>query len=134
MYPGLLLLHNDVANSVLAYRHARIAGAEEKAQSYSPPFTGTMFPWESAFTGCVPCDVQSSVGFFSQLGMLLCATPQGGKYLVFFRGSHAHCSVCVGCDEDWVCVCGSRGGGSGAAAGVPNNYALQSLLLTNSSS
>ncbi len=53
MYPGLLLLHNDIANSVLAYRHARIPGAEEKAQSYSPPYTGTMFPWESAFTGCV---------------------------------------------------------------------------------
>jgi hypothetical protein len=36
-----------------ACRHARIPGAMQKAQSYTPPYTGTMFPWESAFTGCV---------------------------------------------------------------------------------
>jgi len=51
VYPAVLLTHPDVANSMLQYRVARIPGAQFKAQTYSPPFSGAMFPWESAVTG-----------------------------------------------------------------------------------
>ena len=77
MPPRRLLWHPDLASSLLTYRYIRIAGAEvcgrartvfwscgrtrvhraqEKAGSYSPPYSGAMFPWESAFTGeeCCP--------------------------------------------------------------------------------
>ena len=48
MWPGLNLLHPDMSESLLQYRVDRIAGAEQKALSYTPPFAGAMFPWESA--------------------------------------------------------------------------------------
>lgn len=36
---------------MLEYRKRRIDGAEYKAKTYSPPFSGAMFAWESAVTG-----------------------------------------------------------------------------------
>lgn len=81
MYPGMLLLHPDTAASLLEYRVKRLAGgrerynihartpthpilvtaAREKALSYSPPFGGAMFPWESAFTGAIVAHVAQLV-------------------------------------------------------------------------
>lgn len=51
MSPGLLLLYPDIAQSLMTYRFNRIAGARFKATTYSPPFSGAMFPWESATSG-----------------------------------------------------------------------------------
>jgi len=51
MYPGMLLTQPDIANMMLYYRLVRIPGAENKAQSYNPPFSGAMYAWESAVTG-----------------------------------------------------------------------------------
>lgn len=51
MYPPLLMLHPALARSLLVYRHSRIQFAREKAASYGKNWNGTMFPWESAFTG-----------------------------------------------------------------------------------
>lgn len=52
MYPPLLFLHPDLAESILFYRRVRLPQAYEKAQSFSHyNYSGAMFPWESAFTG-----------------------------------------------------------------------------------
>src|SRR5689334_1138230 len=45
MYPTLLLLHPDIAASLLEYRSNHRAGAFEKARSYNSNYSGTMFPW-----------------------------------------------------------------------------------------
>ncbi len=56
MFPGLLLLHPDIArDNLLQYRINHQDGAMTKARSYNPPYDGTMFPWESAFTGQETC-------------------------------------------------------------------------------
>ena len=60
--PGLLLLHPDTAQTLLDYRTARLPGAREKAGSYSPPFGGAMFPWESALTGEETCPTWAATG------------------------------------------------------------------------
>lgn len=67
MYPPLLMLHPDIAaGSVLAYRYNHMQGAEEKAKSYSPPYNGTMFPWESAFSGLEVCPLFAATGQLEQ--------------------------------------------------------------------
>lgn len=55
MYPNMVMLHRDIASGLVDYRYARIPGAEFKAKTYTPPYNGTMFPWESAFTGREVC-------------------------------------------------------------------------------
>jgi protein-glucosylgalactosylhydroxylysine glucosidase len=63
MYPSILMLYPGIANSILQYRYNRIPGAEEKAQSYvGMNYTGTMFPWESAFTGEETCPSWAATG------------------------------------------------------------------------
>ncbi|HEX3319031.1 MAG TPA: hypothetical protein VHR88_13500 [Solirubrobacteraceae bacterium] len=49
MYPSLLLLHPDVASSVVNYRANTIAGARANAQATG--YQGTRFAWESANDG-----------------------------------------------------------------------------------
>lgn len=51
MYPGILLTQPDIAAAMLEYRVAHIPGAEYKARTYKPPFSGAMFSWESAVSG-----------------------------------------------------------------------------------
>ena len=53
MYPTLLMLHPEIARSLLLYRFQRMAAARENAKNHN--VSGTMFPWESAFTGCPVC-------------------------------------------------------------------------------
>lgn len=49
MYPALLLLHPEMAKSLLDYRFNRLAAAKQNAMEHG--FKGAMFPWESAATG-----------------------------------------------------------------------------------
>jgi len=49
MYPGLLVLHPDIARSLLEYRFQRIEAAKHNAFSHG--YKGAMFPWESAASG-----------------------------------------------------------------------------------
>jgi len=51
MFPTLNLLFPAVANSMLQYRVAHLPGAHFKPSTYTPPFRGAMFPWESAVGG-----------------------------------------------------------------------------------
>ena len=62
MYPGILLLHPDTAQTLLEYRLNRLHGARDKAASYTPPFGGAMFPWESALTGEETCPSWAATG------------------------------------------------------------------------
>eukprot|EP01031_Cornospumella_fuschlensis_P033191 gene33192-40158_t len=62
MYPPLLFTHSFLARALLQYRFDRLDGARQKAQSYSPPFSGTMFPWESAFSGVETCPSWAATG------------------------------------------------------------------------
>merc|ERR1712032_192402 len=41
-------------------------GAQLKARSYSPPYEGAMFPWESAFTGSEACPPSADTGRLEQ--------------------------------------------------------------------
>ncbi len=66
MYPSLLMLHPDLAESMLRYRYNHIAGAKLKAQSYNAGYQGTMFPWESAFTGEEVCPISAPTGQLEQ--------------------------------------------------------------------
>lgn len=66
MYPALLLLRPSTAKSLVAYRFNRLEGAYSKAKSYSPPFAGAMFPWESAFTGVETCPLWAATGLREQ--------------------------------------------------------------------
>ncbi|HWB24122.1 MAG TPA: hypothetical protein VG738_01525 [Chitinophagaceae bacterium] len=49
MYPSLLLLHPEIAKSMLEYRFQRLTAAEHNAFSHG--YKGAMFPWESAASG-----------------------------------------------------------------------------------
>lgn len=49
MYPPLLLLHPDIARSMVDYRMDRRAAARRKAMAYG--YRGVMFPWESDDSG-----------------------------------------------------------------------------------
>lgn len=62
MYPPILFLHPAISQSLLMYRFNRLDGARRKALSYSPPFAGTMFPWESAFSGIETCPLFADTG------------------------------------------------------------------------
>ncbi|MEO6838722.1 MAG: glycoside hydrolase family 65 protein, partial [Ginsengibacter sp.] len=49
MYPALLVLHPDMAKSMMEYRFQRLKEAERNAFAHG--FKGAMYPWESAATG-----------------------------------------------------------------------------------
>lgn len=49
MYPALLMLHPDLAKSMITYRFDRLTAAERNAAEHG--YKGAMFPWESAETG-----------------------------------------------------------------------------------
>ncbi|XP_028400693.1 protein-glucosylgalactosylhydroxylysine glucosidase-like [Dendronephthya gigantea] len=53
MYPSLLMLYPEIARSLLLYRFQRMDAARVNAKNHN--VSGTMFPWESAFTGCPVC-------------------------------------------------------------------------------
>ena len=49
MFPPLLVLNSELAESLLDYRFDRLGKAKRKAQNYG--FKGAMYPWESDETG-----------------------------------------------------------------------------------
>jgi len=66
MGPPLLLLFPEKVRTMLQYRISLQKGAREKAASYSPPYSGTMFPWESAAYGNETCPYQALTGIYEQ--------------------------------------------------------------------
>lgn len=62
MYPAVLVLHPEIAKSMVEYRFQRLEAARRNA--FSKGFKGAMFPWESAGTGVEETPVWALSGPF----------------------------------------------------------------------
>lgn len=62
MYPALLVLHPEIARSLVEYRFQRLAAARQNAFSHG--YKGAMFPWESAESGVEETPVWALSGAF----------------------------------------------------------------------
>jgi len=62
MYPSLLVLHPEIAKSLVEYRYQRLDAAKRNA--FSKGYKGAMYPWESAETGVEETPVWALSGPF----------------------------------------------------------------------
>jgi trehalose/maltose hydrolase-like predicted phosphorylase len=62
MYPALLVLHPEIAKSMIEYRYQRLGAAKRNA--FSKGYKGAMYPWESAETGVEETPVWALSGPF----------------------------------------------------------------------
>jgi trehalose/maltose hydrolase-like predicted phosphorylase len=62
MYPPLLVLHPEIAKSLLEYRFNRLGAAKQNAFSHG--YKGAMFPWESSDEGTEDTPVWALTGPF----------------------------------------------------------------------
>ena len=62
MFPALLVLHPEIAKSLVEYRFQRLAAAKRNA--FANGFKGAMYPWESAETGVEETPVWALSGPF----------------------------------------------------------------------
>jgi kojibiose hydrolase len=62
MFPALLVLHPEIAKSMVEYRYQRLDAARRNA--FANGFKGAMFPWESAETGVEETPVWALSGPF----------------------------------------------------------------------
>lgn len=62
MWPAINGLFPALGEALLTYRVQRLDGARAKALSYTPPYSGAMFPWESALTGMETCPTWAATG------------------------------------------------------------------------
>lgn len=62
MFPALLVLHPEMAKSMMEYRYERLKEAEHNAFAHG--FKGAMYPWESAATGNEETPVWALTGPF----------------------------------------------------------------------
>lgn len=62
MYPSLLVLHPELAKSMMEYRFQKLEAAKRNA--FSKGFKGAMYPWESAETGVEETPVWALSGPF----------------------------------------------------------------------
>ena len=62
MYPAILVLHPEIAKSLVEYRYQRLDAAKRNA--FSKGYKGAMYPWESAETGVEETPVWALSGPF----------------------------------------------------------------------
>ncbi|WP_336518395.1 glycoside hydrolase family 65 protein [Pollutibacter soli] len=62
MYPAVLVLHPEIAKSMIEYRFQRLEAAKRNA--FSKGYKGAMYPWESAETGVEETPVWALSGPF----------------------------------------------------------------------
>lgn len=62
MFPALLMLHPEIAHSLIEYRFQRLEAAKKNAFAHG--YKGAMFPWESADTGVEETPVWALTGPF----------------------------------------------------------------------
>ncbi len=62
MYPALLVMHPELAKSMMEYRYQRLEAAKRNA--FANGFKGAMFPWESAASGAEETPVWALSGPF----------------------------------------------------------------------
>lgn len=87
MYPALLLMHPEMAKSIVEYRFQRLAAARQNAFNHG--FKGAMFPWESAASGVEETPVWALSGPFEQ-------------HITACVGIAAWNYFCVTQDLDWL--------------------------------
>jgi len=64
MYPPMLFLNPDIAESMMNYRVDRLPAAHKKATTYG--YKGAMFPWESDYRGEEACPTFAMTGLIEQ--------------------------------------------------------------------
>ena len=87
MYPALLLLHPEMAKSMMEYRFERLEAAKRNAFNHG--YKGAMFPWESAGTGVEETPVWALSGPFEH-------------HITACVGLAAWNYYCVTQDKEWL--------------------------------
>ncbi|HNP23612.1 MAG TPA: glycoside hydrolase family 65 protein [Panacibacter sp.] len=87
MFPSLLVLHPELAKSLIEYRYQRLDAAKRNAFSHG--YKGAMFPWESAETGVEETPVWALSGPFEH-------------HITADVGMAAWNYYCVTQDKDWL--------------------------------
>jgi trehalose/maltose hydrolase-like predicted phosphorylase len=87
MYPVLLVLHPEIAHSLIEYRFERLEAARKNAFSHG--YQGAMYPWESAGTGGEETPVWALSGPFEH-------------HISACVGMAAWNYYCVTQDKDWL--------------------------------
>ncbi len=87
MYPALLVLHPEIAKSMVEYRFQRLEAAKRNA--FSVGYKGAKFPWESAETGVEETPVWALSGPFEQ-------------HITACVGIAAWNYYCVTQDKEWL--------------------------------
>jgi trehalose/maltose hydrolase-like predicted phosphorylase len=87
MFPALLVLHPEMAKSMIEYRYERLDAARKNAFSHG--YKGAMFPWESAASGVEETPVWALSGPFEH-------------HITACVGLAAWNYYCVTQDRDWL--------------------------------
>ena len=87
MFPALLVLHPEIAQSLLEYRFERLGAAKKNAFAHG--YKGAMYPWESSESGSEETPVGSLSGPFEQ-HITACVALAAWNYF------------CVTQDKDWL--------------------------------
>ena len=87
MFPALLVLHPELAKSMVEYRYQRLEPAKRNAFSHG--YKGAMFPWESAETGVEETPVWALSGPFEH-------------HITADVGMAAWNYYCVTQDKEWL--------------------------------
>ncbi len=87
MFPAMLVLHPELAKSMMEYRFQRLAAAKRNA--FSKGFKGAMYPWESAESGVEETPVWALSGPFEH-------------HITACVGLAAWNYYCVTQDKDWL--------------------------------
>ena len=87
MYPSILVLHPEMAKSLVEYRFQRLAAARQNAFNHG--YKGAMFPWESAGTGVEETPVWALSGPFEH-------------HITACVGIAAWNYYCVTQDKEWL--------------------------------
>ncbi|HTB26903.1 MAG TPA: hypothetical protein VK711_16135 [Puia sp.] len=87
MFPALLVLHPEMAKSMIEYRYERLDAAKKNAFAHG--FKGAMFPWESAASGVEETPVWALSGPFEH-------------HITACVGLAAWNYYCVTQDKDWL--------------------------------
>jgi trehalose/maltose hydrolase-like predicted phosphorylase len=87
MYPAMLVLHPEIARSMVEYRYERLESARKNAFSHG--YKGAMFPWESADSGVEETPVWALSGPFEH-------------HITADVGNAAWNYYCVTQDKEWL--------------------------------
>lgn len=126
MYPPMLFLAGDIAESMTDYRIDRLEGAKRKA--YAHGYRGAMFPWESDRSGDEACDPGALTGAFEHHISSCVALALWNRYRMTGDREwleHKALPVLIGVADFWVSRVTANSDGSMSIKNVicPDEYA-----------